>query len=115
MHIRYLYHQKKRKALITEFEENEAEPDLQSLIEELDHEKLDLILVEGFKREHFSKIELHRKVLQKPYLYEQDQDIIALASDDGLSNKSELPILDINNPQNVADFILQLVKKDNKK
>lgn len=100
----------KRKALITEFEEDEPEPELQELIDELDHQKLDLILVEGFKREHFSKIELHRKVMHKPFLFERDKDIIALVSDTLLEQNKNLPNLDINNPQEIANFILQLVQ-----
>ena len=93
----------RRKALITEFDEHQHEPDLDSLINDLDHSKLDLILVEGFKREHFAKIELHRKALGKPYLFTEDSDIIALATDHSVT--TDLPVLDINRPQGIADFI----------
>ncbi|MBT3723091.1 MAG: molybdopterin-guanine dinucleotide biosynthesis protein B, partial [Gammaproteobacteria bacterium] len=55
----------KRKALITEFASFQQEPSLNELIDDLDHENIDLILVEGFKREHFAKIELHRESLNK--------------------------------------------------
>ena len=101
----------KRKALITEFEQGQSEPCLASLIDELDHERLDLILVEGFKSEHFDKIELHRAALHKPFLFEQDKDIIALVSDGQLDDSARLPVLDINKPQDVANFILKLISQ----
>jgi len=97
----------KRKALITEFDETQTEPSLAELIAELDHDRIDLILVEGFKHEHFDKIELHREVLAKPYLHELDPDIIALATDHPVTTR--LPLLDINQPQAIADFIYKNV------
>ena len=95
----------KRKALITEFDDSKTEPTLSELIAELDHTRLDLVLVEGFKQEHFDKIELHREALAKPYMHDQDPDIIALATDHPVL--TDLPLLDINNPAQIADFIYQ--------
>ena len=99
----------KRKALITEFASFQQEPSLNELINDLDHENIDLILVEGFKREHFAKIELHRESLHKPYLFENDSDIIALATDHPVNTKTDLMLLDMNQPQAIADFIYNLV------
>lgn len=99
----------RRKALVTEFDEGQQEPALGELLKDLDHGKIDLVLVEGFKRAHFSKIELHRSALGKPYLYEHDSDIIALAADHIVA--SHLPVLDINDPQQVADFIQDAASK----
>lgn len=98
---------RKRKALITEYFDDQEEPRLAELIAELEHDCIDLILVEGFKNEHFDKIELHREALARPYLYERDADIIALATDHPVS--TELPLLDINQPQAIADFIYKTV------
>ena len=99
----------KRKALITEFESYQQEPSLNELIGDLDHQNIDLILVEGFKREHFAKIELHRESLHKPYLFESDSDIIALATDHPVHTESDLMLLDMNQPQAIADFIYNLI------
>ncbi|MCK5665425.1 MAG: molybdopterin-guanine dinucleotide biosynthesis protein B [Thiotrichaceae bacterium] len=99
----------KRKALITEFASFQQEPSLNELINDLDHENIDLILVEGFKREHFAKIELHRESLNKPYLFENDSDIIALATDHPVDKETDLMVLDMNNPDAIADFIFNLV------
>jgi molybdopterin-guanine dinucleotide biosynthesis protein MobB len=94
----------KRKALITEYGE-QPESTLSELIDDLDHSHLDLILVEGFKREHFDKIELHRTELNKPYLYQQDDDIVALATDQPVTMTKDLALLDINKPEQIAKYI----------
>ena len=99
----------KRKALITEFASFQQEPTPNELINDLDHENIDLILVEGFKREHFAKIEIHRKSLDKPYLFENDSDIIALATDHPVNTTTDLMLLDMNKPEVIADFIFNLV------
>ncbi len=94
-----------RRAMIWE----RSEPYEPLLFEELDHfdkAGLDLILVEGFKREPFPKIELHRPSLGKPLLFPQDDSIIAIASDDILSSPTQLPVFDLNQPAPIADFIV---------
>jgi molybdopterin-guanine dinucleotide biosynthesis protein MobB len=96
----------KRKALITEFSSKDEETTFNELIAELDQDKIDLILVEGFKWESFNKIELHREELAKPYLYKEDKNIIALAVNHSLEEEIALPILDLNNPQEISDFII---------
>ena len=98
----------KRKALITEFDD-QPEPTLAELIDDLDHAHIDLVLVEGFKHEHYAKIELHREALDKPYLHEQDVDIIAIAADHAVNSDRQLPLLDINQPEQIADFIYQRI------
>ncbi len=67
---------------------------------------LDLIIVEGFRHEVFPKIELHRPVLQQPLLCVQDTSIIAVATDAPLVIERNLPVLDLNHPPHIAEFIL---------
>lgn len=95
----------RRRAIITEHET----PRQPRLVEELQHfdcNDLDLILIEGFKNEPIPKIELHRPALGKPLLYPRDEYIIALATDqkEGLDSPP-IPLLDLNNPKEVMDFI----------
>jgi molybdopterin-guanine dinucleotide biosynthesis protein B len=97
-----------RWAFITE-QDGEHDPDLNDLLSQLDHTKLDLILVEGFKHEVFPKIELHRAGLGHSYLYPQDKSIIALASDEDPQQENHPPLLDINQPEQVLKFILDNV------
>ncbi len=66
---------------------------------------LDLILVEGFKHQPIAKIELHRPVLQHPLLCRTDATVIALATDAPIATELKIPVLDLNNPPQIADFI----------
>ena len=73
----------------------------------MDASQLDLILVEGFKHENFPKIELHRSALDKPLMYPNDKNIIALASDKLPLPKIDIPVLDLNNVNTITDFIVR--------
>jgi molybdopterin-guanine dinucleotide biosynthesis protein B len=101
-----------RWALMTETPEEQADPDLNYLIEQLDHSRLDLILVEGFKHLPFPKLELHRPSTGNPLLFPDDPHIIAIAHDATLPVATRLPRLDINNPLEVVEFILAYCKLD---
>ena len=97
----------RRWTLINEhFGENE-EATLAELIDIITHQSLDIVLVEGFKRETFPKIELHRRGLAYPYMYGQDPHVVALATDENPPSDVAIPILDINNPNQIADFIIE--------
>jgi molybdopterin-guanine dinucleotide biosynthesis protein MobB len=84
---------------------DEREPELKELLARMDLSTLDLVLVEGFRHLAFPKIELHRTCLGSPLLCEQDDSIVAVASDEPISLVKELPRLDLNNPVAIADFI----------
>lgn len=83
------------------------EPNLAQVLPQLQQDQLDLILVEGFKHESFAKIELYRPSLQYPLMFPEDASIIAIASDAPLSTATTLPILDLNNPEQVSEFVWQ--------
>ncbi len=67
-----------RWALMSELR-GAPEPPLRELLGKLD--PVDLVLVEGFKREAHPKIEIHRAANGKPWLHPQDPRILAVASD----------------------------------
>ena len=85
------------------------EPQLNDLIPRLNTDTLDLILVEGFKNELFPKIELYRPSLGKPLLHPNDNNIIAIATDFPLNTATSIDQLDLNNIQQIADYIQQLI------
>ncbi len=95
-----------RRAIITEFKPPQ-DIKLQDQLSLLVTENLDLVLVEGFRHEAFTKIELHRYSLGKPLLYPDDSNIIAIATDQP-STKHDLPCLDLNNSATIAEFIFNL-------
>lgn len=104
---------RRRWALIVD-RENEKELDFEEYLQNLNQDTLDIILVEGFKPEAIPKIELNRKELNKPYLYKDDSSIIAIATDNEESLTTELPVLDLNQPQQIADFIIDRFLPDHK-
>ena len=82
-----------------------SEPRLAGLLQHLDHKQLDLILVEGFKQEAFDKIELHRPSTGHDRIFPNDENIIAVATDQAAQIGTQLPVLDINNVAEIASFI----------
>lgn len=78
---------------------------LESLLHWVASDNLDIILVEGFKHYPIPKIELHRPGLGYPLLYQHDPTVIAVATDAPLALATTLPVLDINDPEPIADFI----------
>ncbi|HCE2053680.1 TPA: bifunctional molybdopterin-guanine dinucleotide biosynthesis adaptor protein MobB/molybdopterin molybdotransferase MoeA [Vibrio parahaemolyticus] len=97
-----------RYALMTETPEAEAE--FEYLLTRFDEDKLDVVLVEGCKNIAFPKIELHREEVGKPWLYPHDENIIAIASDTAELD-SELPQMNINDLDAIAQFVLQYVQE----
>ncbi len=87
---------------------DEAEPSLEDLCKRLS--PCDLVVVEGYKYSGIPKIEVHRAVTGHPHLHQDDAHIIALAAD--TRSDIKLPQLDINNPQQVTDFILEYFSLD---
>ena len=67
-----------RWALMTEHR-GAPEPALPLLLRPLS--PVDLVIVEGFKREGHPKIEVHRAANGKPWLHPDDPPILAIASD----------------------------------
>ncbi|NHB93980.1 molybdopterin-guanine dinucleotide biosynthesis protein MobB [Photorhabdus cinerea] len=93
-----------RWALMTEISDSRA-LDLSYLANRFDSDSLDLILVEGFKDEPINKIALYRRIINRPLNDLLDQHVIAVASDEKL--ETTLPQLNINQPEQVADFIVK--------
>lgn len=94
-----------RWALMVE-RQREKEPLLDEVLLELDQAALDLILVEGFKQEPFPKIELLRAGLKGKPFFPNDDNIVAIATDDPSGLDTDLPILDLNRADEIADFII---------
>ena len=67
---------------------------------------VDLILTEGFKKSGLPKIEVHRAERSPTLLCrgeQHDPSLLAVASDEPLD--LDVPVLDLNNPKQVADFV----------
>lgn len=96
----------KRVALMREFEKDK-ELSVHHLIAEL-YEGVDWVLIEGFKQSDIQKIEVHRPSAGKPALYADDDFIVAIATDapDIFAGKTLRPVLDVNNADGVAQWLV---------
>ncbi|MBI2802124.1 MAG: molybdopterin-guanine dinucleotide biosynthesis protein B [Gammaproteobacteria bacterium] len=87
----------------------EHEPTLAEMLEVLGHERLDLILVEGFRHEQFPKIEIHRRESARPLLAATDNSIIAIATDDASVVDLRRQRLNLNDLAEIESFVLDLI------
>jgi molybdopterin-guanine dinucleotide biosynthesis protein B len=78
------------------------EPSLPELLAKLD--PVDLILIEGWKRDSHPKVEAWRAETGNPLIAPNDPTILAVASDIGL--EIDCPVFDLDDTAIVADFIL---------
>jgi len=66
---------------------------------------VDLVIVEGYKREPHPKLEVHRASVGKPLIYPNDSWIVAVASDGPLPG-TELPVIALDDIETIADVML---------
>ena len=99
----------RRSALMTDYVEP-REPRLEELVDQLNLDAVDLVLVEGFRHLRYPKIELHRPVQKHPLLYREDDSIIVVATDLPV-NTDPLQRLDLNNPIEIGEFILEWLNR----
>jgi molybdopterin-guanine dinucleotide biosynthesis protein B len=90
----------KRWALMHEHR-TALQPNAEALIAEMT--PVDLILIEGFKDDTHPKLEICRARSEKPLLYLNDPNIVAIATEKPL--ETNLPQLDIEDILSIADFI----------
>ena len=92
-----------RWALMTEYEQQQ-DMQLKDLIRQLDLKNIDLVMVEGYRHLAFPKIELHRPSTGKELIFPHDKNVIAVATDEALDT-GDLPLLNINQTEEIAGFI----------
>jgi molybdopterin-guanine dinucleotide biosynthesis protein B len=85
-----------------------TEPPLAALLAKL--QPVDLVLVEGFKRESYPKLEVWRAGTGKPPLHPEDPSIVAVASDGPIADPARQR-LDIDDIEAIADFVADFAHK----
>lgn len=93
-----------RWALVTERNSPEATSLVQA-IERMDSARLDLILVEGYRNTHYSKIELYRAEMGEDPLYPRDDGVIAVATAGTLPVPTRLPVLPLDDARRICDYL----------
>jgi molybdopterin-guanine dinucleotide biosynthesis protein B len=86
----------------------EAEPELDDLLPRLPA-GVDIILVEGFKRDAHPKIEVIPPDFNGQSLSLEDDNIVAIASDAAPLTGVKVPVMARSNPAEVADFIVDFL------
>ena len=101
----------RRLALMREFEQP-AQLTVHHLLAEL-YEGVDWVLVEGFKSSNLPKVEVWRAASGQPALYAQDDFIVAIATDSPgqLPQATLRPVLDLNDPEAVAQWLIASAKR----
>jgi molybdopterin-guanine dinucleotide biosynthesis adapter protein len=92
-----------RWALVHELR-SEPEASFLSLLGKLS--PVDVVLVEGFKRERHPKLEVYRAAVGKPLLYPDDPHIVAVASDAELPGAG-VPVVSLDDIDAVIDIVLR--------
>ncbi|MGX9962368.1 molybdopterin-guanine dinucleotide biosynthesis protein B [Roseomonas sp. F4] len=93
----------RRWALMTELREA-PEPGLRELLTRFD--PVDLLLVEGFKRDRHPKIEVFRQANDKPWLHPEDPAIIGVAADAAPPPGCALPHCALDDIAGIADLVM---------
>jgi len=63
------------------------------------------VLVEGFKRGPFPKLEIHRAANGKPLIHPEDPHVVAIASDIALP-AAKVPVVNLDDVNAIADILL---------
>ncbi len=90
-----------RWAVISELRDD-AEPSLDQMLAKLD--PCDLVIVEGYKRDGHDKIEVRNLDNTNPKLSDEDETIVAVAANGGVTD-CPVPVYDRDNIFALADFI----------
>ena len=92
----------RRWALVHELRADE-EPPLAALLRKLS--PVDLVLIEGYKREPHPKLEVHRAALGLPLLAAADPAIVAIASDVELPSV-KVPVIDLDDASRIVEALI---------
>jgi molybdopterin-guanine dinucleotide biosynthesis protein B len=92
----------KRFALMHELRD-ETEWPLADLLRKMS--PVDLLIIEGFKRDNHPKIEVHRAENGKPFLFPDDANIVAVASD--AQPDTKLPLIHIDEIERIAATMIE--------
>jgi len=82
---------------------DEPEWDLGALVSKMS--PVDLVLVEGFKRDAFPKVEIHRAANGKPLIHPDDPHIVAIAADVVLP-QAKVPVIGLDDIDAIAGLVL---------
>jgi molybdopterin-guanine dinucleotide biosynthesis protein MobB len=92
-----------RWALVHELR-GQTEPGLPQLLAKLS--PVDLVIIEGYKREPHPKLEVYRGAVGKPLMQPDDPQIVAIAADAPLPS-ARVPVLSLDDIEGIAELLLK--------
>jgi molybdopterin-guanine dinucleotide biosynthesis protein B len=92
----------RRWALVHELRGTE-EPRPSKLLQKLS--RVDLVLIEGYKREPHPKLEVYRAAVGQPLLHPSDPSIVAIASDAPWPG-AKIPLVDLDDVERIVDILI---------
>ena len=69
---------------------------------------MNLVLTEGYKRESWPKLEVHRRELKRPLIAKPEEGLIAVASDEELDVNA--PVFGLDDVEQISDFLISYFK-----
>lgn len=96
-----------RWMLIRELKEESPDPDIHTVIAEM--EPCDWLIIEGFKHADLNKIEIWRECVGKPPIYSQDKHVQAIVTDDldKLGNQTKLPVYSAEDVTGIFEWVIE--------
>jgi molybdopterin-guanine dinucleotide biosynthesis adapter protein len=92
-----------RWALVHELR-GQTEPGLSELLTKLS--PVDLVIIEGYKREPHPKLEVYRAAVGKPLMHPGDPHIVAIATDAPLPS-ARVPVVSLDDIEGIAELLLK--------
>jgi molybdopterin-guanine dinucleotide biosynthesis adapter protein len=92
-----------RWALVHELRD-EIEPPLAALLGKL--APVDLVIIEGYKRDAHPKLEVHRAAVGKSLIHPDDPHIVAIAADTALPS-ARVPVVALDDVEAIADILVK--------
>jgi molybdopterin-guanine dinucleotide biosynthesis adapter protein len=80
-----------------------SEPTLQALLSRLS--PVDLVIIEGYKRDSHPKLEVHRVANNKPLIHPDDPHVVAIASDAPLP-QAKVPVVNLDDIETIVDILM---------
>jgi molybdopterin-guanine dinucleotide biosynthesis protein B len=95
-----------RNRWVLQHENRESpEPSMDALLKYMT--PVDLVLVEGFKKHPHDMIEVFRAANGKPLMAPDNPSVVAVATDAPSDLRLDMPVLDLNDVEAIADFIVE--------
>ena len=105
-----IIYNEKKWALMSK--KQEKQHDIKEILDKFD-KLTEIIIIEGLKYGNFSKLEVIRSTINKPFIFRNDRNIKGLVVDKEIPDlKTSLPIFKFSDTKTIGSFILNYFKNE---